>query len=184
MRTRLLWTIKDSYDDYMEGLESDLDELKKESNDEDITVKNHPFYINYASYKEFFINFFIEISKAIIREKLIFKIPYRLGYISIRKKKTKVDRKLPNFKIYNETGKIVSHSNIHTNGYYFYFEWDKTSSYYTKFKNQSFYRFDVNRGNDKIVGARGLSDWIFKCYKNPTLKDYDAPFSIKYNNYG
>lgn len=174
MRKRLLWTIKDSYDDYVTGLKEDLGEDDK--------VEDHPFYIEYSNYKEFFTVFFEEIGKAIIREKMIFKIPYRMGYISIRKKKTKFDRRLPNFKVFNETGKIVSHSNIHTNGYYFYFEWDKTSSYYTRFRNQSYYRFDVNRGNDRVIGARGLSEWIFKCANDPTMKGYDAPFSIKYNN--
>lgn len=167
MRTRLLWTVKDSYDDYLENLKP---VLKKEE-----TVKDSTYYIEYSKYKEVVIDFFFELMLLIIRERLIFKVPYRMGYIGIKKNKTTKEKRKPNYKLYKEKNIIVSHTNMHTNGYYFFYHWDKHSGKYTRFKNMTVYKFKPNRGNDRKIGKRGLSEWIQKCRKDPTMKDYDAP---------
>lgn len=174
MRTRLIWTIKDSYDDYLESLEDLLDEGEE--------VEDSVYYINYKTYKEAVQDFFFELCLLIIREKLIFKIPNRLGYIGIKKDKTTSKKRKPNFKLYNEKNIVASHTNIHTNGWYFFYHWDKHSTRYTRFKNMTVYKFMPNRGNDRKIGKRGLSEWIQQCSKDPKKKTYDAPIIYKRGN--
>lgn len=167
MRTRLLWTIKDSYSDYLDIL--------KELDPDLENIEHSIYYLPYNKYKEFLVGFFKKSSIEIIRERLMFKMPYRLGYISIKKDKNTIEKRKPNFKIMNDTNKTVSHTNIHTNGYYFFYHWDKWVNRYALFKNKSYYVFKPNRGNNGVIGKRGLAKWILKCAGDPTLKDYDAP---------
>lgn len=114
------------------------------------------------------------ISKAIIRENYDFRVPYRLGYIRIKKFKNYFDKKYlkPDWKKTNELWdkdpkakkekKLVYHFNEHTENYYFRF-------YYTKFtcniKNKSVYSFKPTRDN-----ARFLSNYI---RANPEMDYYE-----------
>ena len=122
-------------------------------------------------YKEILSSFFYELSKAIIYSKLEFKIPFGGGTIRVSKNPASVKFKKIDFAHFNKTGEKRFHLNRHTSGFYFFFFWNKTRSYWT---NNRFYKFEVTRGNDKIIGARGLARHIKECSENPLVKDYDV----------
>lgn len=114
-----------------------------------------------------------ELSKTIIRYVRKINLPYRLGELSIKKRKNNREytKQRLDYKYYNETKKILYHCNTHTNKYYFFWDWDNKTAFFT---NKSYYKFIPARGNDRIVGKRGLADWIKKCASDPNIKDYDC----------
>jgi len=148
MKEKLLWTMVDSYETYTGKIE------KKK-------------YIRVLK------DFFWEVSFAIIRDKYTFIMP-RLGMIQIRRRK--VNSETTNLRIdykhYNATGEKRLLINTHSDGYYFKFKWKKPSGRANLFRNGGIYVFEPIRGEDKMIGKRGLSNWIKRCSEDPTLKDY------------
>lgn len=150
------WTINDSYIPY-----------KKE--------KLQTLELDKKTYVKVLKEVFWEMSKDIIREKADIKLPVRLGKLRIRKRKNnrEFNSQRLNYKTYNTTGKIVYHVNNHTNKYYFFWDWE-TNDGYAVFTNKNLYKFIPARGNDKVVGKRGLANWIKYCSETPEIRDYDC----------
>lgn len=111
--------------------------------------------------------FFHEVFKKIAVDRKRYSFPYTLGTHRIKKKKlnSRIKPKL-NFSKTKELGVKVYYTNKHTNGYYFRWYWDKE---YCRFKNKSFYIFDITKKNKGL-----LSKEIFRCSRDPYIKDYDA----------
>lgn len=109
-----------------------------------------------------------EVCKSIVEESNEFRLPYRLGYLRIRKHQTKLkldaDGKLikahlkPDWKATNElwenneeakkNKKIVFHTNTHSRGYYFKWYWDKRAC---NIKNSSVYSILMSRANKRSI---------------------------------
>lgn len=116
-----------------------------------------------ALIKDFFQDFFNKVS--IGRKR--YKLPHQLGINRIKKNKIKgIIKPKIDFNTTKKIGKTVYHLNKHTNGYYFKWFWDKDG---TRFKNRPFYSFELTKKN-----SQALSKEIFRCSKDPFLKDYDA----------
>jgi hypothetical protein len=126
---------------------------------------------NKVRYKEILSTFFYELSKSIIYDKLEYKFPYGGGSLRVSKNPSSNKIKKLDYAHFNKTGEKRYHINRHTNGYYFFFLWGKGKSYWP---NCKVYKFEVTRGNDKIIGARGLAKHIKECAENPLVKDYDV----------
>ena len=121
----------------------------------DISTKNV-----YSKYSEEHINDGFELSKddynricekfiEKIKDKIIldsdeWKMPYRLGSISIRKNKGISSVTLPpiDWKTSREIGKIVRYLNHHTHGYVFRIYWNKKGN---NIRNRGFYKFQAAR---------------------------------------
>lgn len=148
MKQKLIWTIGDSYNTYT----GNIDKKK---------------------YIKVLRDFFWEISFAIIRDKYSFIMP-NLGIMYIKKKKlnSKTNNLRIDYKHYNSTGEKRVLINTHTDGYYFKFKWRKPTISRSRFKNESIYHFEPIRGEDKMIGKRGLANWIKRCSEDPKLKDY------------
>lgn len=118
-------------------------------------------------------DFFYELSKLIIYERFSYKIPSGLGSLRIAKRKnnSKLHKNKIDYGVYNKTGKIVYLTNLHTNNYYFFWFWNKINAV---FKYRSVYEIVPNRGNDGVIGTRGLSAYIKKCSESPLIKDYNV----------
>lgn len=126
-------------------------------------------------YKEVMKEFFELLSQKIIREKYVFRMPYRLGTIRITKEKTKIGSKgAIDHNATKRLGKTIYHTNKHTGGFFFKWKWF-SNRFYTHFKNSSFYSFTPVRDPGKReVGKLGLSDWVRACSDDPYVKDYDV----------
>src|SRR5690606_10468782 len=110
---------------------------------------------------------------AIIRDRITVRIPYALGYLRINKSKVHSNtqrRKIDN-NLKKQKGIVIYHDNRHTNGYFFFWDWNSKKA---RFTNRKLYEFKATRGNDYIIGTRGLAKWIKDCHDDPYKKDYDV----------
>lgn len=150
-KMRLTYTVSDFFDNY----------------DENCVVP-----ITKKQYVSVCKSFLEKVSLAVIRDKYEFKIPSRLGYLRIIKRKAKT--KAVDFHNTRKYGKTIRHANLHTNRYYFAFQWFKSNPY-CYFTNKSYYHFSVvDDKRRRLIGRRGLAEWIKQCATDPTKKDYDA----------
>jgi hypothetical protein len=116
-------------------------------------------------------DFLFEVSLLIIREKFLFKMPYKLGTIRI-KRILKSKRPGIDWEKTKKLGKQVRYSNLHTDGKGFRWSWDKPRFGIT---NQSYYTFKATRDEvKKEIGTRGLAKYIKECSRDPYKKDYNC----------
>lgn len=108
------------------------------------------------------------ICEKVVEEAYEFRLPFRLGFLRIRKHKNVVkldeDGKLdtsnmhPDWKATwdlwkrkpeaREAKKLIFHRNKHTNGCYFKYYWDKRTC---NIKNSSVYKLEMSRTNKRAI---------------------------------
>jgi hypothetical protein len=145
-----------------------------------IYLKEMEGYTNILDYNTFKLvvkDCFFELSTAIIRDKKIFTVPYKMGRIFIKKNRDYSDapnHNNINWKATKEKNKVIKHINLHSRRLYFKWHWKKSRDV-CLFTNQSYYSFRaVDDKRRQLIGRRGLAFWIKKCSTDPTLKDYDT----------
>lgn len=152
-------TIKDFYSEFK----------KKEKK-----VKPVSEIIEYHDYKNLIRDFFAEVQRRMIRDRLIFIMPHSLGIIYIKAYKRKENMKdWPiDFNLTKKYNKYVRHLNTHTNHYAFGVKWEKK---YCKFWNKAFYTFDNTYSafaTERGAGKKALSKHIRELSKDPTRRSY------------
>jgi len=124
--------------------------------------EKNKFYCTEKQYKEISRDFFELISELIINDGFVFKLPVRIGEISVvkfRSKKKSIDWKLTNL-LYGEENKVseekkrVYHNNYHSEGYAARWWWD--CSRWLKY-NQ-LYRFKPTRYNNRYLTKKIKDD--------------------------
>lgn len=158
VRSSFTFTIADFYKEYKS-------KLKKEG----LRVPQMPLF---KTYRGIVLDFLIEMFKKVIYENFVFMMPYSLGSILVKARKTNPKEAKVDFNMTKKLGKIVKHLNTHTFGYYFYIKWDKS---YVRFKNNFYYKFEPTRTPKSTalgVGKRALSHHIRKISKDSKLKSY------------
>lgn len=112
------------------------------------------------------MNTFLEnLSDSIVKERKYYDLPYKLGRLRIKKIKPRKFNKL-NPALTLQYEKPIYYTNMHSFGNYFRWYWDKTMMI---IRNKTYYSLSMIK-NHKVK----LSDEIFRCSKDPYLKDYDA----------
>lgn len=114
---------------------------------------NSKYNISWELYKLIIAEFNKRIMEAIIVDGLFFKMPYRLGTIRLRKRKTNLEKLKPNYKVYNQSNREIksSHLNEHTDGYYVRFYWNKADGVIVK--NKTLYSFIPTRDNSRNLAS-------------------------------
>lgn len=114
---------------------------------------NSKYNIPWSLYKYIISEFNKRMMEEIIKEGYIFKIPYRLGMLRIRKRKTNLNNLKPDFKVYRETeGELTSsHLNDHSDGFYVRFYWNKNEGVVVK--NKTIYSFIPTRTNSRYLAS-------------------------------
>lgn len=128
--------------------------------------------LEYKLYRKIVEKFFLEISRKIIYENMIFMMPYSLGSVFVKSRKTNYKNARIDWGKTREQGKIVKCLNNHTYGYYFGITWDKS---YVRFRNNSMYSFCATSSKKATrlgIGKKGLSQHIMKLSKDPTKRSY------------
>ena len=77
-----------------------------------------------------------------------FKMPYSLGDLQIRRHKVNYNNLKIDFAEFNKTGKKIRMLNEHTDGWYFYFKWDKSLC---NVPYRFFYSFIPTRTNSRTL---------------------------------
>lgn len=155
------YTIKDFYKRYRRR------EIEKGNRASDV--------IAYKHYRNIIEGMFAEIQRSIIYDRTVWVMPYSLGRTLVKAKKNANIRKSTkaiDFHLTKKHGKVIRHLNIHTNGYYFMFSWDKS---YSRFRNRAYYTFSATTSPNATkvgIGKRGLSKHIIDLSKNPEKRSY------------
>jgi len=135
-RAKNPYTFKDMYKEYIKDKE-----------------EGSPYRVDYNTFVELCSEFYKGISEHILNGGIYF-MPYRMGNISVIKKKPKKMDKFslsPDWKTTLEYGKLVLHVNDHTNYYKHRFHWSKTDCYV---KNKSRYRLVFTRQNKRELAKK------------------------------
>lgn len=110
---------------------------------------NSPYYVGYNTYKEIATAYLKQIGEYIYETSLEYRLPHSLGGFQLVKKKRNLDRMFHNSQIDWENtvkyGKKVYHVNEHSDGYRYFFMWNKNG----KLLNISRYRFVPTRTNKR-----------------------------------
>jgi len=143
-------------------------------------IKNNKPVTEKIIFKKIINYFNKEICRNIVEKSVEYRLPYRLGYLRIRKHKTRLivspDGKLKTNHMYpnweatknlwknNEEArknkKIVFHTNDHTNKFYYKWYWDKRAC---NIRNSSVYSIIMSRTNKRLIA---------KAIKNNDKIDY------------
>ena len=106
---------------------------------EDIFIKyDNKYNLTKKEFKEICKVFNNILMRTIVDTGFEYKLPHRLGSISVRKKKSKggaID-----FAHYKKTGDIIKHTNKHSGGYHAAFYWSRRSPQ-AIFANKFIYKF-------------------------------------------
>lgn len=140
-----------------------------------LTYTIYDFYQNYDNKKnvskEKYIgilkDFFSIITKKVIVDRKRIELPYNLSNHRIRKiKQSMHSTPRIDFNKSKQLGVKVYHLNNHSSGFYFTWFWDR---YPFLTKNKKLYKFDLTKTNSLLLAKE-----IFRCNKDPYIKDYDA----------
>lgn len=117
------------------------------------TKLNSKYNITWEKYKEILKLFNTSMMSKIIDEGYIFKIPYRLGTIRIKKREADLTRLKANWGVFNKTdGEVLNkYLNEHTNNYYVRFYWSKNVD--AVIKNKTIYSFIPSRANKRYLAS-------------------------------
>lgn len=130
--------------------------------------------VSKAQYTRIITMFFYLLALEIIRERYIWKMPFNMGKIMITKRRFTGKHKPIDWAETNKRGKIIRHTNLHTNGFTFRWFWAKPLR--RLFRNGEFYEFKpVLDAHKREIGSRGLAQHIKDCAYDPYKKPYDAP---------
>ena len=129
--------------------------------------KESVYDVTWDTYKNIVHDYFKFIASEVIDNSKEFRLPCRLGYLSIIKSKPK-NFDLNSLKMdYGESkkqGKLVLYTNIHSNFYKFRYYWDKSTMLTP---NKSKYQFIASRHNKRYLAKiikGGLQDYIEHTY--------------------
>jgi len=115
--------------------------------------ESHPYHITYSDYSQIVSDYLKYVSDLIVVKSMTFKLPFRLGTLSVYKHKPifkSVNRMAIDWPETNRLGKAVYNFNEHSNGYSYRFRWDRNGSLD---KNMSLYSFKPSRNNARLVAS-------------------------------
>ena len=111
------------------------------------------YKVDKSTYRNICIDFNEMLIDYIISDSGEVMLPCRLGTLRIKKIKSK-NRKMIDWKLTKEYGKLIYHLNMHTDGYYYKWYWKKQNAL---FSNKSVYSFKPLRKFKRDV-AKLLKD--------------------------
>jgi hypothetical protein len=118
------------------------------------------FYVDYITYKLINTTMLEKIFDRILYNSSEIVLPYRLGALSVLKKKMDYNRLRVDYKTSMETGIRVYHMNDHSNGYQFKIRWRK---HIAIFKNRKYYCFIPTRTHNRLLAKlvkEGKNDYF------------------------
>ena len=107
------------------------------------------YKVDKSTYRNICIDFNEMLIDYIISDAGEVTLPCRLGTLRIKKIKSK-NRKMVDWKLTKEYGKLIYHLNMHTDGYYYKWFWHKKKAIFT---NKSAYSFSPTRNNKRTLAS-------------------------------
>jgi hypothetical protein len=133
-----------------------------------VTIKTiyekYPYeYINYKMYKEIITTFHTLLSTEVRNTYEGIKLPNQMGVLRINKRRTNPDNKVIDFKKSKEYGEKIYHTNLHSEGYYGFYNWDKAFPHCVM-RLKSIYKFVPTRHNKRALSAKIKSSNVISHY--------------------
>lgn len=110
----------------------------------------------YSQYKLILDTFHKILCSHIVELGTRYKLPHRLGTISIRKKINTQKRRMVDFQKTKQYGITVYHNNYHSEGKFCFYHWDKDLPY-GLFTFKQIYKFEPTRYNKRTL-AKGIKE--------------------------
>lgn len=104
--------------------------------------------VSLKEYKTICYSFNKEIARLIVEEGIIYKMPYNLGSIGIKRRKMKFQNLKFDFQHWKLTGETSFHLNQHSKEWYSFCHWRKKDC---RVKGKKVYRFTLSRDNKRVV---------------------------------
>lgn len=129
---------------------------------------NENYGLSKKQYLDIMMSYFEYITDNIVYDRKYYDLPVKNGRLRIKKCKQNASSpfKRLNEKLTKEHNVNIYYTNLHTNGYYFRWFWDKKKIIS---HNKCYYSFKPS-----VDLKNKLSKEIIDCSKNPYKKDYDA----------
>jgi hypothetical protein len=112
---------------------------------------DNPDAVSLKEYKNICYSFNKELARLIVENGIMYKLPYRLGSIGIKRRKAKFSKLKPDWNYWKQTGELTFHLNEHSKGWYGFGHWKKKDC---KVKGKWYYKFnftrDINRAYSKV----------------------------------
>jgi len=111
------------------------------------------YHISYSEYSGIVSDYLKYISELVVIKSMTFKLPFRMGSISVYKHKPvfqSVNNMSIDWKKTRELGKAVYNFNEHSNGFRYRFRWDRNGSLD---KHLVLYAFRPSRQNARMVAS-------------------------------
>lgn len=111
------------------------------------------YNVEWSQYKSILSAFNKECMRSIVEDGFIFKMPYRIGVLRIKKRQNNLDRLKFNYSLLNTSDNEhkTMHLNDHTNNWYVRFYWAKSKE--CIIKNKSIYSFIPTRDNKRYIAT-------------------------------
>lgn len=90
------------------------------------------------------------LSRLVIETGYKYKLPHKLGYLSVVKRKMGYHKLYFDFDTYNKTGLKTYHTNDHSDGWYANSHWQKKSC---RVINKTWYSFKFTRHNQRLLAS-------------------------------
>jgi len=110
----------------------------------------------YSLYKEIIDTFHKVLSHNLIHKGDRYKLPHRLGVLSIRKKKINPNKRMVDFAKTKKHGVTIYHNNYHSEGFYAFYFWDKAYPQGT-FRYKQLFKFVPTRYNKRTL-SKNISE--------------------------
>lgn len=117
--------------------------------------------VDKALYKQIIKTFNFILMKSLIETGDTYKLPKKLGTLSIKKFKGGGNRYMMSH--YKATGEKIFFNNKHSDGYYARFHWDKTPGYMRLFSGK-FWKYKPARYHTRALAQHIFNNSIHKYY--------------------
>lgn len=109
------------------------------------------YKVDYSVFVKIVSEFYKQVMEEVLYNAKSFKLPFRMGRLMVVKTKVNLDHlnaRLMDWQKAVQVGKRVYHLNEHSNGYKYYFFWNKSDCI---IENAFFYRLIPTRANKRLL---------------------------------
>lgn len=118
------------------------------------TYKDSPeskYYVTKDTYLNIIKDFSYLLIKHLVQTGRSFRFPGGLGVLEVKKRKASIGVRKVDFQKTKELGKVIYHTNSHSNGYYALFKWD---TWKTPFVHSTLYCFKATRNATRYLSQQ------------------------------
>jgi len=115
--------------------------------------ENHPYHISYSEYRDIVSDYLKYVSEEIVVRSMQYKLPFRLGILSVYKHKPtfkSTNKMSVDWKETKKQGKKIYLFNNHSNGYRYRFTWNRNGGNARFLKT---YAFKASRSNSRTIAS-------------------------------